>query len=817
MNISYNWLKTYLNTDKTPTEIADLLTSLGLETGGIEEVETIKGGLKGIVIGEVLTCAQHPNADKLSVTTVSLGSGEPLPIVCGAPNVRAGQKVVVATVGTTLYNGDESFTIKKAKIRGELSEGMICAEDEIGLGTSHDGIIVLDANAVPGTSAADYFNIESDTILEVDITPNRIDGASHLGVARDLAASMQLSNPSLKVNWPNVDNFKVDNQNYPVKVTVENSEACPRYSGVTITGVSVKESPDWLKNRLRSIGMTPINNIVDITNFVLHECGQPLHAFDGNQITGDHVIVKTLPQATKFITLDEKERELHSQDLMICNQSEGMCIAGVFGGIKSGVSENTTKIFLESACFNPVFIRQTSRRHGLFTDASFRFERGSDPNMTIYALKRAALLIKEIAGGEISSEITDFYPTPVADFEVSITWHNVKRLIGKEIERTLIKKILTALDIRILSENETGLSLAVPPYRVDVQREADVIEEILRVYGFNNVEMASKVNSTIVYSPKPDEHALRNAVASQLTSAGFNEIMCNSLTKSAYYENCAEYPAQQTVVLANPLSTDLNGMRQTLLFGGLETIRHNRNRQHPDLKLFELGNCYYLKADSDKSLQKSYKEEQHLALFMTGNKVPANWNSPAQKLSFADLKTHCENILFKLGIAPEQCKTQGIEPGLLSDGLSYSYKNSFLLTIGFVKPKLLKQFDIDETVFFAEANWDNLVKISARQNILFKELSRFPEVRRDLALLIDQTVQFSAIEEIARKTEKNLLKSISLFDVYEGEKLGEGKKSYAVTFVLEDTTKTLTDKTIDKAMDNLIRAFERELGAKLRG
>ncbi|WP_026475140.1 phenylalanine--tRNA ligase subunit beta [Alkaliflexus imshenetskii] len=817
MDISYNWLKNYINTDKSPAQIAEILTSLGLEVGSIEEVETIKGGLRGLVIGEVLTCERHPNADKLSVTTVNIGTGESLPIVCGAPNVKTGQKVVVATVGTTLYSGDEPFVIKKAKIRGEQSEGMICAEDEIGLGTSHDGIMVLPNKAVVGTPAAEYFNIESDVMIEVDITPNRIDGASHLGVARDLAASLQLTNPSVKVSWPSVDAFKVDNNNYPLKVTVENAEACPRYSGLTLTGVKVQESPDWLKNRLRSIGMTPINNVVDVTNFVLHECGQPLHAFDGDQVAGDHVIVKTLPAGSRFVTLDEKERELNEQDLMICNANEGMCIAGVFGGIKSGVTEKTTRIFLESACFNPVFIRQTSRRHVLFTDASFRFERGSDPNMTIFALKRAALLIKEVAGGEISSDIIDIYPNPVADFDVKVTWKNIRRLIGKDIEQALIKRILTALDIRIVLEDADGLQLAVPPYRVDVQREADVIEEILRIYGYNNVEMTMNLNSTIVYSPKPDENEIRNAVAAQLTGAGFMEIMCNSLTKAAYYDESVDYPASQTVVLANPLSSDLNGMRQTLLFGGLETIRHNRNRQNPNLKLFEMGNCYHLKEGADQSLQKSYKEQHRLALFITGNRYPENWNTPAQKVSFADLKSHCENILIRLGISSDAWQTKGISPDLLSEGLTYNHGNTHIFTIGIVKQKLLKQFDIDEPVFFAETNLDALIKISARQTIKFKELSRFPEVRRDLALLIDQSVQFADIEAVAKKSEKKLLKSISLFDVYEGEKLGAGKKSYAVTFVLEDTTKTLTDKQIDKIMETLVQAFEKELGAKLRG
>lgn len=815
MNISYNWLKNYINTDKTPAEIAEILTSLGLEVGSVEEVETIRGGLKGLVVGEVLTCAKHPNADKLSVTTVNIGGSEPLPIVCGAPNVAAGQKVVVATVGTTLYSGDDSFVIKKSKIRGEVSEGMICAEDEIGLGTSHEGIMELDSQVPVGTPAADYFNIESDVILEVDLTPNRIDSASHIGVARDLAASLQQQNPDIRISWPGVEAFKPDNQSFPVKVTIENQEACIRYSGVTLSGIKVTESPDWLKNRLRSIGLSPINNVVDVTNFVLHECGQPLHAFDGNKIDGSHVIVKTLPCGTPFVTLDGRGRELHEQDLMICNENKGMCMAGVFGGIDSGVVEATTKIFLESACFNPVYIRKTSRRHTLFTDASFRFERGSDPNITLYALKRAALLIKEIAGGEISSDIIDVYPQPVAHFDVFVGWNRVNSLIGKTLDKSLVKNILKALDIQIKDETSEGLQVAVPPYRVDVQRESDVIEEILRIYGYNNVEISSKVNSTIVYSSHPDEHQLRNTIAAQLTAAGFQEIMCNSLTRGAYYDDLTHYPRKTAVELANPLSSDLNVMRQTLLFGGLETIVHNRNRQHPDLKLFEFGNCYTLKNDKPEELN-NYNEAQHLSLFITGMNVSANWNTPARKVSFADLKSYCENILIRMGLPKEKWQLKSTSSDLLAEGVEYASEGIQLLSVGRVHPKLLKQFDLDEPVFFAELEWDRLTKAAARHTIRYKELPKFPEVRRDLALLLDQSVQFGTIEELAFKTEKKYLKSVSLFDVYQGEKIAADKKSYAVAFILEDTTKTLNDKQIDRIMLNLTQAFERELGAKLR-
>jgi phenylalanyl-tRNA synthetase beta chain len=815
MNISYNWLKNYINTDKTPAEVAEILTSLGLEVGSVEEVETVKGGLKGLVVGEVLTRAKHPNADKLSVTTVNIGTGDPIPVVCGAPNVAAGQKVIVATVGTILYSGNEPFTIKKSKIRGEESEGMICAEDEIGLGTSHDGIMVLDGNAVVGTPAAQYFNIESDVILEVDLTPNRIDSASHIGVARDLAASLQQNNPKIKTNRPSVEGFKTHTNNFPVKVVVENTEACPRYSGVTISGITVAESPDWLKNRLRSIGLSPINNVVDITNFVLHECGQPLHAFDGDKITDNQIVVKTLPAATRFVTLDGKERELHNQDLMICNTREGMCMAGVFGGLESGVTNTTKKIFLESACFNPVYIRKTSRRHGLFTDASFRFERGTDPNITVYALKRAAMLICEVAGGEVSSPVVDVYPTPVADFDVYVAWKNIHRLIGKTLGHDVIKNILGALEIRILKETADGLQVAVPPYRVDVQRESDVIEEILRIYGFNNVETSLKVNSTIVYSPKPDGHQLKNAVANLLTGNGFQEIMCNSLTRAAYCDGLSDFPRSAVVELANPLSSDLNGMRPTLLFGGLETIVHNRNRQHPDLKLFEFGNCYSFRTGQKDDL-KNYQEDHRLSLFLTGMTTQANWNSPARKVSYFDLKNHCENILLRLGIAQEKWQVKAVVGDVLAEGLAYTAQNSKLLTLGMVHGKLLKQFDLDEPVFFAEFHWDALLKVASRQTILFKELSKFPEVRRDLALLLDQSVQFGTIQDLAFKTEKKLLKSVSLFDVYQGEQLGADKKSYAVSFILEDPTRTLNDQQIDKIMQNLTQVFEKELGAKLR-
>ncbi|MGQ1889893.1 phenylalanine--tRNA ligase subunit beta [Thermophagus sp. OGC60D27] len=818
MNISYNWLKNYISTELPADQIAAILTDLGLEVGSVEEVDSVKGGLKGLVIGEVLTCEKHPNADKLSKTTVDVGEGEPLPIVCGAPNVAAGQKVVVAKVGTTIYPlSGEEFEIKKAKIRGEVSQGMICAEDEIGLGPNHDGIMVLDADAIPGTPAAQYFNIETDIIFEVDLTPNRIDGASHIGVARDLAAKLKQTDPAVEVKWPSVEDFGIDNRAWPVSVEVADNEGCIRYSGLTISNLEVKESPDWLKNRLRAIGQTPINNVVDVTNFILHELGQPLHAFDGDKIKGNRVIVRRLAGGTKFTTLDENERELHEQDLMICNAEEGMCIAGVFGGLESGVTDSTRKIFLESACFNPVYIRKTAKRHGLNTDASFRFERGTDPNMTVYALKRAAMLIKEVAGGTISSDIVDVYPEPVQPFSVELSLNHVQRLIGKKIESDQIRNILQALDIEMKSEENGVWKLEVPPYRVDVQREADVIEEILRVYGYNNVADPDKLNATIIYREKPDIGELRNKVSSQLVAQGFMEIMNNSLTKGGYYDQSETYARNRVVELINPLSSDLNGLRQTLLFGGLETIRHNRNRQNPNLRLFEFGNCYSLKEDKLSTDLGSYREEEKLALLATGNLSEGDWNTPDRKVSFFDLKSWSLNILERMGIDTSQCKETDCNNDLISEGLQVTtVDGQALFIIGMVDSKLLKQFDIDDAVYFAEMNWPALVKLSARQEVTFTEISRFPEVKRDLALLLDKPIMFKDIRNLAFKTEKKYLKNVSLFDVYEGQKLGPGKKSYAISFTLQDREKTLKDKQIDKTMNNLTRIFEKELGAKLR-
>ncbi|MDX1283845.1 MAG: phenylalanine--tRNA ligase subunit beta [Draconibacterium sp.] len=815
MKISYSWLKDYIKLEHSPEEICDILTQTGLEVGGLEEVETVKGGMQGLVIGEVITSEKHPNSDHLSKTTVNIGTEEALPIVCGAPNVAAGQKVVVATIGTTLYMGDDEFTIKKSKIRGEVSMGMICAEDEIGLGTDHEGIMVLNENARVGTPAKDYFNIESDWVIEIDLTPNRIDGASHIGVARDLAAFLKKTQ-DIEYTKPSVEDFKADNNDLLIPVEVENREACPRYTGLTICGVEVKESPDWLQNRLKIIGLTPINNIVDITNYVLFETGQPLHAFDADEITGDKVVVKTMPEKTKFITLDEVERELDANDLMICNTEEGMCIGGVFGGIKSGVKESTKNIFLESAYFDPVFIRKTARRHGLSTDASFRFERGVDPNNVVYALKRAAMLIKEITGGSISSDIVDVYPEPIEDFKVNISFANVTRLIGKDLGKETIKSILESLEIKAVDETETGLSLLVPPYRVDVQREADVIEEILRIYGYNNIEIPTQVKSSLQTADKPDPDTVKNLVAEMLTAQGFNEIWANSLTKASYFEGLKDFKEEQTVKILNPLSADLNGMRQTLLFGGLESIAYNANRQNKNLKFYEFGNTYFYKGTQLKDQPaNNYWEECHLALFITGNKEAESWTAKEEAASFYGIKTHIENILKRLGLLVN-IQTDETSNELISEGLLYSYNNKKIVEFGLVEKSWLKKFDIENPVYYADFYWDNVFQAHKKHKVLFNELPKFPAVRRDLALLIDKSVKFSHIKELAFKMERQLLREVDLFDVYEGKGVPEGKKSYAVSFILRDDKKTLKDKQIDKTMQKLTAAFGREFGAELR-
>jgi len=819
MNISYNWLKQYINIDVTPDELSKALTSIGLEVGGVEEVQTIKGGLEGLVIGEVLTCDVHKNSDHLHVTTVNMGSGEPLQIVCGAPNVAVGQKVVVATVGTKLYSGEESFSIKRSKIRGVESLGMLCAADEIGIGTSHDGIIVLPAEAVIGTLAKDYYGIKNDTLLEVDITPNRIDAASHLGVARDLAAFFALKDKSVKLLKPSVEAFAIQNTNLSIPVTVENTDACPRYSAVTISGVKVAESPDWLKNRLLIIGLRPINNIVDITNFVLHELGQPLHAFDADKIKGGEVRVKNLPEGTPFVTLDGVERKLTAADLLICNAEEPMCIGGVFGGLDSGVTEATQNVFLESAYFNPVTIRKTARRFGLNTDASFRFERGCDPTNTIYVLKRCALLIQEVAGGQISSEIVDVYPQEVKPFEVELSLHKINTLIGKEIGKENIETILAALEMKIVSQNAEGYVLHVPVYRVDVQRDVDVIEDILRIYGYNNVEIGETLKATLSNSQKPDSYKLQNLISEQLTAQGFNEVLNNSLTKGAYYTDLTSFPGANSVKMLNPLSSDLNVMRQTLLFGGLDNINRNINRKNPDLKFYEFGNCYYFHAENKKEGEAlaAYSEDFHLALWLTGNKRAQSWVAADEKSTPYELKAYLENIFVRLGFDMRKLVMGEYADDLLSEAMAiYTRSGKKIAVYGVVHPKIRKVIDIDVAVYYADLNWNAIIAELGDKTVKYTELPKFPEVKRDLALLLDKSVTFAEIEKIAFETERKLLKSVNLFDVYEGKNLEAGKKSYAVSFVLLDETKTLTDGQIEPIMKKLQQNFETKLDAKLR-
>lgn len=820
MNISYNWLKDYLQFDLSPQETAAALTSIGLETGSVEEIQTIKGGLEGLVIGEVLTCIKHPNSDHLSLTTVNIGNGEePLKIVCGAPNVAAGQKVVVATVGTKLYLGDETLTIKRSKIRGEESSGMICAEDEIGLGTSHEGIIVLPGDAEVGMLARDYYNVKSDFILEVDITPNRIDAASHYGVARDLAAWLKQAGKPFSLTIPSVEKFSIDKPQGGIDVVVENTEACPRYSGLTIRNVSVKESPDWLKNKLSAIGLRPINNIVDITNFVLHETGHPMHAFDVSQIEGNTVVVRTLPEKSKFVTLDGQERELNRNDLMICNANEGMCMAGVFGGLKSGVTESTTDVFLESAYFNPTWVRRTARRHGLSTDSSFRFERGADPGNTVYVLKRAAMLIKELAGGEIEGEIRDVYPVKINNAQVVLPFRKVNTLIGKEIPKETIRSILQSLEIETENESEEALTLSLPTYRVDVTRDVDVIEEILRIYGYNNVDFSDSLRANLSYqTPTDRKYKLQTLISEQLTASGFDEIMNNSLTRKSYYENNTTFPEENGVKLLNPLSNDLGVMRRTLLYGGLESIAYNRNRKHYDLHFYEFGNCYFLNPDrkqEDNTLS-GYSEETHFGLWICGDSNPKNWAAPQTGTSVFQMKAHIENILTRLGFTQHQVTFEPVESGIYAAGMNIRTFNRQIGSFGIISGNILKRFDIDTDVFFAEMNWDVLLKETSASEVHFSEISRFPSVSRDLALLVDKGVTFAAIEQTAKKTERKLLKGLSLFDVYEGKNLPEGKKSYAVNFVLQDKEKTLNDKQIDAVMQKIRQNLEKELGAQLR-
>jgi phenylalanyl-tRNA synthetase beta chain len=821
MKISCNWLKEYVNTNLPAVEIARILTDCGLEVEAIEEYETIKGGLKGVIIGHVLSTMRHPNADKLTCCKVDIGDGQVLDIVCGAPNVAAGQRVPVATIGTVIYKGDESFTIKAGKIRGELSEGMICAEDELGLGDSHEGIMVLDEKASIGSPASGYFGVESDTILEVAITPNRADATSHIGVARDLAAAInnrEKQHAGVVLTLPSVEEFKVDNHSLSISVAIENPEACARYTGITISGLQVKESPAWISDRLKAVGLRPINNIVDITNYVLMETGQPLHAFDAACVSGNEVIVKKLSAGTTFVTLDETERTLGENDLMICNKVEPMCIAGVFGGVKSGVTDKTTSVFLESAYFDGTHIRKTSKLHNLKTDASFRFERGADPNMTVYALKRAALLMKELAGGIISSEIVDVYPHPVKDFEVEVSYKRINTLIGKQIDKETVKNILTSLKIGILSESDESLLLSVPPFKVDVTREADVVEEVLRIYGYNNIDFSDSLKSSLSYSRKPDPEKLQQKLSDFLSNNGFNEILTNSLSSVNYYESSELFDFNNCVKILNPLSNELGVMRQTLLYSGLESISHNLNRRMADLKFYEFGNVYqYNPAKAESSdVTRKYTEQKKLSVYVTGNQQNESWYITAQKTDYHFLKSIVFATLRKTGVALHKLLAVESDTRLFAEGESFSLNNKTLVSIGRLNSAVLKQFDIKQDVYYAEIDWNSLLREVKPDSVKFSEISRYPEVRRDLALLLDKSVKFIDIEAIAYKNGKGILRSVNLFDVYEGDKIEAGKKSYAVSFTMQDDQKTLTDNDIEKLMKRLSEVFEKELGAVIR-
>lgn len=807
MKISYNWLKQFIKTDWNSEETSALLTDLGLEVEAVEKYQSVKGGLEGIVVGHVLTCVQHPNADRLKVTTVDLGDGVPVQIVCGASNVDAGQKVPVATIGTTLYDKDgNSFVIKKGKIRDQESHGMICAEDELGLGTSHDGIMILNEDLKPGTPVAKVFNIENDEVFEIGLTPNRADAMSHMGVARDLRAGLLQKNISTELITPSISNFRIDKRTLKMDVSVQDSKLAPRYCGVTISNITVKPSPQWLQNRLKAIGLTPKNNIVDVTNYVLHELGQPLHAFDASKIKGNKVIVKTVEAGTKFTTLDDVERTLHEEDLMICDENGPMCFAGVFGGKNSGVTETTSSIFLESAYFNPVTIRKTAKRHTLSTDASFRFERGIDPTITEYALKRASILILEVAGGEITSDVVDIYPKKLEDFSVVLNFNKTAKIIGQELPKETIKKILASLDIKINSVSDVGLGLTIPAYRVDVQREIDVIEEILRVYGYNNINFTKKFNASVSNSPRTEDYKVQNIIANQLTSVGFNEMMANSLTTPDYVELSEKLNADFNVMMLNPLSKDLSAMRQSLLFSGLEAISFNINRRNSDLKLFEFGKSYH-------KFPSGYEEHKHLTLFITGNRLAESWTNNQKVSDFFLFKGYVNAILSRLGI--EKTQNKPVESDVFAEGAAIVLGNETIVEFGTIKKSIAKEFDIKQEVFYADFDWNRILKLISNK-IKFTEIPKYPEVRRDLALLVDDTIQFDAIYNIARQSEKGLLKGINLFDVYQGNNLPEGKKSYAVSFIIQDATKTLTDVQIDKIMSKLQKSFETELGAILR-
>lgn len=820
MNISYKWLKEYVDFNLTPQEVCDALTSTGLEVDALEEVQSVKGGLKGLYVGKVLTCELHPNSDHLHVTTVDLGKGQPSQIVCGAPNVAAGQKVIVADLGCVLYDGDKEFVIKKSKLRGVESCGMICAEDEIGVGTSHDGIIVLPEDAVVGTPAAEYYNLESDWLIEIDITANRADALSHWGVARDLYAWLRQNGYETRLHRPDCEAFAVDNHDLPVAVEIENREACRRYACVSITGCEVKESPKWLQDKLTTVGLRPINNIVDITNYVMMAYGQPMHCFDADMVSGHKIVVRTQPEGTRFVTLDGVEHTLGEHDLSICNDTEPMCIAGIFGGKGSGTYETTTNVVLESAYFHPTWIRKSARRHGLSTDASFRFERGIDPNGVIYALKQAAVLCKQLAGGKVSMDICDVYPTPIENPQVSLSYDYVKGLIGKEIDNDTIKSICESLEMKVTGETAEGLELEVPAYRVDVQRPCDVVEDILRIYGYNNVEIPTQLKGCLVVKGEEDrKHKLANLVGEQLVGCGFNEILNNSLTKGAYYENRNAYPEENLVRIMNPLSNDLNVMRQTLLFGGLESIEHNAKRKNANLRFFEFGNVYHFTPErkDDENPMAAYSEENHLALWVTGKRVEDSWIHPNEDSSFFELEAYVENILRRIGVQQGMVVRKKSDNDIFAAGLRLENRGGkTLLEMGQLSKKVLKAADIDNPVYYAELSWTALMKLVRKSSVLYTEISKFPAVSRDLALLVDDAVEFAQIEDIARQSERKLLKRVNLFDVYEGKNLPEGKKSYAVNFILQDETKTLNDKQIEAVMQKIITNLKSKLGAELR-
>lgn len=806
MKISYNWLKQFIKIDLKSEETAAILTDLGLEVEVVEKYQSVRGGLEGVVVGHVLTCEKHPDADRLSITTVDLGDGNPVQIVCGASNVAKGQNVPIATIGTKLFDAaGVAFEIKKGKIRGQESHGMICAEDELSLGTSHDGIMILDANLKPGTPCATVFNIENDEVFEIGLTPNRADAMSHYGVARDLRASLLQNNSNIELITPSVSTFRIDKRTLKIDVDVIDTKLAPRYCGVTLSGLTVKPSPEWLQNRLKAIGITPKNNIVDVTNYILHDLGQPLHAFDAAKINGK-IVVKTMATGTKFTTLDDVERTLHEEDLMICDEKGPLCIAGVFGGKSSGVTETTNSIFLESAYFNPVSIRKSAKRHGLNTDASFRFERGIDPNITEFAIKRAALLIKEVAGGEITSDIVDIYPKKIEDFPVFLHFDKTAKLIGQELPKETIKKILASLDIKVTTVSDAGLGLIIPSYRVDVQREIDVIEEILRVYGYNNINFTKKLNATVSNSARTEDHKVQNIIATQLNSLGFHEMMANSLTTPEYVRLSEMLKEEYNVMMLNPLSNDLSAMRQSLLFSGLEAVSYNINRRNSDLKLFEFGKTYH-------KLPSGYDEPKHLTLFVSGSRSEESWTNAQKPSDFFLFKGYVTSVLDRLGINKIQNKP--VTSDVFAEGMAIVCGNDTLVEFGTVKKSILKHFDIKQEVFYADFNWNLILKLISTK-IKFTDIPKYPEVRRDLALLIDQSVVFDAIYSIARQTEKSILKDINLFDVYEGKNLPEGKKSYAVSFTLQDTSKTLTEEQIDKIMNKLQKNMETELGASLR-